>query len=140
MKNSRNVNPRSKEWVLLSSTQVDLEGMVVDGILPDQATAGWCAAVGERFPNPANGELVVFEDFYRRGFGLLVHPFLRKLLDYYGITLIHLNPNSILHLSIFINICEEYLDIDLHFILFHYFFHLKSFLGSKLVGWAYLVL
>lgn len=75
----------------------------MDGILPDEAMTRWRPAQGERFPNPRDGELVVFEDFYRWGFGLLAHPFLRKLLPYYKISLVHLNPNSILHLAIFIN-------------------------------------
>jgi len=72
-----------------------------------------------------------------------VHPFLRKLLHYYGIALCHLNPNSILHLAIFINLCEAYLGIDAHFNLFRYFFCLKPFSGSgapKVVGGVYLVL
>ena len=61
--------------------------MVMYGILPNQATAGWRPAAGERFPNPQDGELVVFKDFYCRGFGLPAHPFFHKLLSYYGITL-----------------------------------------------------
>lgn len=52
----------------------------MDRILLDEATVGWHPAQGERFPNHRNGELVVFEDFYHRGFGLPAHPFLRKLL------------------------------------------------------------
>jgi hypothetical protein len=84
--------------------------------------------------------LVVFEDFYQRGFGLPAHPFMRKLLAYYGISLVHLNPNSILHLSIFINLCEAYLGIEPHFNLFRCFFHLKSFFGANVVGVTYLVL
>ena len=69
-----------------------------------------------------------------------MHPFLHKLLPYYGISLIHLNPNLILHLAIFINLCEAYLGIEPHFNLFCYFFHLKSFAGAKVVGTTYLVL
>jgi len=112
----------------------------MDGILPDQATSGWRLAAGERFPNPHDGELVVFEDFYRRGFGLPAHPFVHKLFMYYGIVLVHLNPNIILHLAIFINLCEAYLGIEPHFNLFRYFFHLKSFAGTDVVGATYLVL
>ena len=66
------------------------------------------------------------------------HPFVRKLLMYYGIALVHLNPNSILHLAIFIN--EAYLVIEPHFNIFRYFFHLKSFAGADVVGATYLVL
>ena len=34
------MNPRSMEWVKLTCSQLDLEHMVIDGVLPDQATAG----------------------------------------------------------------------------------------------------
>ena len=109
----------------------------MDEILLDEVTAGCHPTEGEHFTNPRNGELVVFEDFYRWGFVLLACPFLRKLLPYYGILLVHLNPDSILHLAIFINLCEAYLGIEPHFNLFCYFFHLKSFAGTKVVGATY---
>ena len=103
-KNSCMANARTKEWVASSSSRENLEGMVLHEILSDEAIARWHPTQGERFPNPHNRELVVFKDFYHRGVGLPAHPFLRKLLLYYGISLIHLNPNSILHLAIFINL------------------------------------
>ena len=37
----------------------------------------------------------------------------------------HLTPNSILHISIFVHLCEAFLGIETHFDLFQYFFHLK---------------
>ena len=52
-------------------------------------------------------------------------PFLHGFLHYYGITLNHLNPNSILHLSIFVHLCETFLGIPPSITLFRYFFKLK---------------
>jgi len=63
-KNSLQENPHNKEWVPSSSTRENLEEMVMDGILPDEVTAGWRPAEGERFLNPFDGEIVIFEDFY----------------------------------------------------------------------------
>jgi len=37
----------------------------------------------------------------------------------------HLTPNSILHISIFVHLCEAFLGIEPHFDLCQYFFHLK---------------
>jgi hypothetical protein len=37
----------------------------------------------------------------------------------------HLNPNSVLHIAIFVHLCEAFLGIELHFDLFYYLFHLK---------------
>ena len=99
--------------------------MVVLGILLDRATAGWCPTVGENFPTPYSYELIVFEDYFIRGFGVLIHPFLHGLIDHYGISLCNLSPNSILHVAVFINLCEAYLGILPHFDLFHHFFCLK---------------
>lgn len=128
---------RDREWVTSTVTQRNLEQMVIDGILQDQVTAGWRAAAGELFPTPDTNELIVFESHFVRGFGIPAHPFLQKLLDFYGITLCNLHPNSILHISLFINLCEAFIGITPHFNLFRYLFVLKSFIGSgspKVVG------
>ena len=94
-------------------------------ILPDTVTTGWRLADGENFPTLHSDELVVFEDYFIRGFGVLIHPFLHGLIDHYGISLCNLSPNSILHVAVFINLCEAYLGILPHFDLFHHFFCLK---------------
>ena len=86
---------------------------------------GWRPTVGENFPTPHFDELVVFEDYFICGFGVPIHPFLRGLIDHYGISLCNLSPNSILHVAIFINLCEAYLGILPHFDLFRHFFYLK---------------
>ena len=114
--------------------------MVFKGVLQDQATAGWCPAVGEPFPTPDTSELVVSVAYFVHGFGIHAHPFLWKLLGYYGISLCHLHPNSVLHISLFIILCEVFNGIAPHFNLFRYFFCLKPFSGSgspKVVGGVY---
>ena len=114
-----------------------------EGILQDQVIAGWRPAVGEPFPTLDTNELVVFEAYFVHGFGIPAHPFLWKLLGYYGINLCHLHPNNILHISLFINLCEAFVRIAPHFNQFCYFFCLKPFLGSgspKVVGRVYLQL
>ena len=110
--------------------------MVFESILQDQVTAGWRPAAGEPFLTPDTNELVVLEACFIRGFGIPAHPFLQKLLGYYGINLCHLHPNSILHISLFINLCEAFIRIAPHFNLFRYFFCLKPFLGSSPQKWS----
>ena len=95
--------------------------MVFEGILQDQVTAGWRPAAGEPFPTSDTNELVVFKSYFIRGFGIPAHPFLRKLLGYYGINLCHLHPNNILHISLFSNLCQAFIRIAPHFNLFRYF-------------------
>ncbi|KAK1608563.1 hypothetical protein QYE76_032236 [Lolium multiflorum] len=45
-------------------------------------------------------------------FLVVIHPFLRGLLYVYGLQLHHLTPNSILHISIFITLCEAFLGVQ----------------------------
>ena len=93
--------------------------------------------------DPHASEIIVFKSFFYREFGLPAHPFLCDLLRYYGITKFHLTPNSILHIAIFINLCEAFLGIEPHFNVFFHFFYPKPFFGSrapKIVDNVYLVL
>ena len=108
------------------SNEAALNQLVVDGVLPDRVTVGWCLAPGESFPTPRGDELVVFEDYFYRGFGVPIHPFLRGLIDYYGISLCNISPNTILHVSVFIHFYEAYLGILPLFDIFRHFFCLKA--------------
>ncbi|KAK1612931.1 hypothetical protein QYE76_036604 [Lolium multiflorum] len=76
-------------------------------------------------PNPPKGFTVMFVAFLFRGLSLPTHEFLRSLLFFYGIQLWQLTPNSILHLSIFINVCEAFLGIDPHWGLWRKIFYVK---------------
>jgi hypothetical protein len=57
---------------------------------------------------------------------LPVGDFFRGLLYYCGLELVHLVPNSITVVSMFIHFCEAYLGISHHFLLWRYFFYVKS--------------
>ena len=91
---------------------------------------------------PHTYEVVVFEDYFWRGLGFLVHPFLRDMLAFWALSLCNLHPNTILHILIFIHFCEAYLGILPHFNLFRHLFWLKKKGGggSKVVSGVYLQL
>lgn len=95
------------------------------GYLPDQKLGEWKAPGEHRIPNLETGEIVLFIPFIEHELGLPACPFLHGFLHYYGITLNHLNPNSILHLSIFVHLCETFLGILPSITLFWYFFKMK---------------
>ena len=82
----------------------------------------------------------MFEDYFFLGFGVPIHPFLYGLIDYYGISLCNLSLNSILQISILINLCESYLGILPYFDMLRHFFclRIKGGSGPKVVGGAYL--
>jgi hypothetical protein len=85
--------------------------LVTSHFLPDHVVLQWRPAIGEDIPTPNTNEIVVFASFFQHGFGLSVCNFLRDLLDHYQIELVHLNPNSFLHITIFVHLCEAYLRI-----------------------------
>src|SRR6266540_3364380 len=112
-------------WVKLTLTEKDLEQMINDKVLLEKSLIGWRAADGELFPTANTGEVVVFKPFFYRGFLLPTNKFFRGLLHFYGIELVHLNPNLILHIATFIHLCEVFLSVRPHFNLFRYFFIIK---------------
>ena len=113
------------------SNEASLNWLVDDDVLPNRVIVGWHQAHSESFPTPCGDELVVFEDYFYRRFGVPIHPFLRGLIDYYEISLCNLGPNFILHVSVFIHFYEAYLGILPHFDLFRHFFCLKARAGSR---------
>ncbi|KAK1698732.1 hypothetical protein QYE76_015429 [Lolium multiflorum] len=76
-------------------------------------------------PRPPKGFTVMFSAFLFRGLALPAHEFLRSLLYFSGIQLWQLTPNSILHLSIFVTVCEAFLGIDPHWGLWRKIFYVK---------------
>ena len=86
---------RDEEWVPSRMGEAELNRLVEAGVLPDRATAGWRPALGESFPTPHTDEVVVFEDYFWRGLGFPVHPFLRDLLELWAVSLCNLHPNTI---------------------------------------------
>jgi hypothetical protein len=70
-------------------------------------------------------EVVTLLSFFVRGLGLPTCNFLRQFLSFYQIELVHLNPDSILHISIFTHICKAFLGIPPSLDLFHHLFWAK---------------
>jgi hypothetical protein len=63
--------------------------------------------------------------FLLHGLSLPAHEFLRGLLFVYGVQLHQLTPNSILHIAYFITLCEAFLGINPHWVLWKYLFRLR---------------
>jgi hypothetical protein len=95
-------------------------------LLRPTAQVGWRPAAGEEFPTKGTGETVVFLARIERGFCVPTSDFLRGLLHFYCIELVHLAPNSITIISTFVHLCEAYLGISPHFHLWRHFFELKK--------------
>ncbi|KAK1617328.1 hypothetical protein QYE76_022845 [Lolium multiflorum] len=79
----------------------------------------------ESYPTPPIGYRVSFVDHLIRGLSAPFHDFLRGLLFAYGLQLHHLTPNSILHISIFITLCECFLGVHPNWALWKRIFYLR---------------
>ena len=73
---------RDNEWVLSLMGEAKINRMVEAGILLDHVITRWRPASGEPYPMPHTDEAVVFEDYFWRGLGFPIHPFLRDLLEF----------------------------------------------------------
>jgi hypothetical protein len=67
----------------------------------------------------------MFLAFLLRGLSLPAHEFLCGLLFVYCVQLHQLTPNSILHIACFITLCESFLGIDPHWVLWKFLFRLR---------------
>jgi hypothetical protein len=107
-------------------TEAKIQALVDRGLLRTKAEVEWRAAAGEEFPSEDVKEQVIFASFFERGFNLPVGDFFHGLLYYYRLELVHLVPYSVTVVSTFIHFCEAYLGIPPHFLLWRYFFCVKS--------------
>ena len=92
---------------------------VTEGHIKKLRGAGYLAAnithrlpaAGQIVPTPEPHERVVFVSHFLRGQGFSLDPFVRGLMFYYGLDCHDLAPDSILHISLFIVVCEAFLHI-----------------------------
>ncbi|KAE8792766.1 hypothetical protein D1007_32634 [Hordeum vulgare] len=66
----------------------------------------------ENAPMPQEGEVVVFDEHFYRGFGLPASTFFCNFLTFFILQSHHLAPNAILQLASFIVLCEGFLGIE----------------------------
>jgi hypothetical protein len=124
----------STVWETSTVTKEQIQSLANRGLLRPKEQVGWRLAAGEEFPTEGTGETAVFLVHIERGFGIPTGDFLRELLHFYRIELVHLAPNSIMIISTFIHLCEAYLSMAPHFHLWRHFFELKKMGKGAVVG------
>jgi hypothetical protein len=101
----------STVWETSTVTEEQIQSLVDHGLLRSKSQVGWRPAAGEAFPTEGTGETVVFIAHIECGFSVPAGDFLRGLLQFYRIELVHLAPNSITIIATFIHLCEAFLGI-----------------------------
>jgi hypothetical protein len=110
-------------WVPSEFKQKDLEKAQANGLISADDLVIFPTT--EHIPKPPSGFRVMFFDFLLRGLSLPAHEFLHGILFVYGVQLHQLTPNSILHIACFITLCELFLGIEPHFLLWKFLFRLR---------------
>jgi hypothetical protein len=106
-------------------SESDLLHLVSVGVLPPKELCSWRICRGVTVPTEDTHESVIYVPFLIRGLALPISPFFRGLLDFYRLNLTHLNPNSILQVSVFVHLCEAFLGVFPHFGLWKYLYHFR---------------
>jgi hypothetical protein len=114
----------SRDWSASAISNRDINKLRALGFI-SASEEDICLPGSVTRPKPPKGFTVMFAAFLFRGLSLPAHEFLRSLLFFYGIQLWQLTPNSILHLSIFITVCEAFLGIEPHWGLWRKIFYVK---------------
>ena len=109
-------------------------------VIPEVADAiGWRVPLRTKVvPRPEENEVVSFAHFHSFGFGVLAYPLLWWLLYYYRLYLHDLTLEGILHLSVFIMLCEGFLGVPAHYELWWSLFWVVHSApgGSIFLGWG----
>jgi hypothetical protein len=99
------------KWPESNMASTHITGWHVKGFL-SYAKAFGCRIPDDRcLPRPGPNEVVLLTTFQERGLGLPVHHFFHGLLYYYKIKHHHLASCRILHIVMFITLCEAFLGI-----------------------------
>src|SRR5579883_1767961 len=105
---------------------IDLEHMVVEGMIQPEKEIEWKSCLSQPFPSEAQEEIMLFKSFCERGFALPASDFFRELLQFYGLELHHLTPNGVSYIANFQHFFEAFLGIEPSLPFFRYLFHVKG--------------
>jgi hypothetical protein len=104
-------------------TQTDLTKAQKDGLITEGDQVIFPST--DRIPKPPSGYRVMFLAFLLRGLSFPANEFFHGLLFVYGVQLHQLTPNTILHIAFFVTLCESFLGIEPHWVLWKFLFRLR---------------
>jgi hypothetical protein len=103
-----------------------LLALVNSGFLREKEMDMWRTAASDPYPMEKNpDEVPMFARFVERVLAFPASDFFKGLLKYYGVEYLNLNPNGIIHISVFVHFYEAFVGIKHHWILFRKFFRVK---------------
>jgi hypothetical protein len=131
----KKITNSSTSWVPSEFSQTDLTKAQKDGLIAEGDQVVFPST--ERIPKPLSSYRVMFLAFLLHGLSFPAHEFLRGLFFVYGVQLHQLTPNSILHIACFVTLCESFLGIEPHWILWKFLFRSALvLLCRRSLSWA----
>ena len=112
------------QWLKSSIDCKAFDELRLNAVIPEATDAiGWRVLPRTKVePRLEENEVVSSTHFHSFGFGVSAHPLIRWLLYYCGLCLHDLTPEGILHLSIFIMLCEGFLGVPTQYELWRSLF------------------
>ena len=120
-------------WKKSKLSESEISSLVNQHMLQSRAIIQWQLAEGHNRPYEKVAETVLFKSFVEQGLAIPIRlqDFLWGLIFHWGIQLYHPTPNSILHILIFVHLCEAFLGIHPHVDLFKSLFSLSPHPNAK---------
>jgi hypothetical protein len=116
---------KTATWLKSNIPAKTFQSMEREGLIPPENAKAWRRAGKETTPVPHANEHVAFVDHISRGLSFPLHPFVLAVLAAYDIQLHDLLPNSVQHLACFIVLCECFLGVAPHWVLWKRIFVVK---------------
>ncbi|KAE8793868.1 hypothetical protein D1007_31457 [Hordeum vulgare] len=95
-------NQTSGAWLGSEVSDEHIKALRHRRMLPPASLVTEWVPGAEAAPTPYEGEIVVFDEHFYRGFGLPTSPFFFNFLTFFGLQQHHLAPNAILQLAAFV--------------------------------------
>ena len=114
-------------WRKSKLSEVAISSLVSRHLLQSRTLIQLQSVEGHGRPYEKTSEIVLFKAFVERGLAIPACNFLWGLLFFWGVQLHHLTADSILHIAIFVQLCEAFLGIHPHFELFKSHFSLNPY-------------
>ena len=122
------------KWTRSTASELMIQTFVDRGELPPKSEIEWRAPGEETRPSPREGEIVVLLDHVTRGFRPPRSLFFRQVFKYYGLTPFDVAPNSILNMSNYVVLCEDYLQMAPSLELFLEYFYCNPSSKTQSLG------
>ncbi|KAK1645329.1 hypothetical protein QYE76_063134 [Lolium multiflorum] len=120
---ARNREGEKGQWWPSEVTESELKAFAKEGLIaPDT----WSFHKDSSTPNPEPDERVLTKAWVERGLSLPSCEFFLSVLSTYGLQPHNICPNSFLHLSNFVTLCEGHLGIRRDIRLWQFFYRVKK--------------